>query len=187
MILDELENFKPLNNFTFGHTPFQIEHFKTTAQKGSRHFEYLHHLVQLKSLYKSLKEICLDIDDLKNDIVEHEVFFPFWTRRCRRRKLPRLRHRLSLVEDSYREKKLEATRTFELIKTKFQDCLGLSEEEILASETQYWVNRLVRQVKTNQLALKLGCTPGDVNALQALPEEAQKLIFNELLAIGDGR
>lgn len=180
-IRDKLSKFEPLRRFHFGHTPFQIEHFKTTSQKGDRRFEYWQHVLQLKSLDRGIKELLLDIADIEDQIADAKAWMPFWNRSRRKRQIPRLTHRLSTLTEGLEERKLEAVRTFEVLQRSFSDLFALTEEELFAGEGAYWVTRLTKQIQANALAMRYGITAGDVSAVMSLPEEEQAKVLASML------
>ena len=179
-IKDFLFNFRPIHEFNFGHTPYQVKYFKTTSQKGCREFEYWQHVLQLRQLDQSLKEADLEIDELEGELEDAESFWPFWNRRLRRRKVARLKHKLEQVKKRKHEQTVEAERHIKVIQEDYKDLMTLTEDEIFAREPEYWVTRLTRQVALGHLGNKLGISSGDLTAISSLPQALQESVFSKV-------
>lgn len=182
-LLTKLSSFKPLQEFRFGHSPLQIEYFKTLQQNGSIVFTYWQHVLQLKGLYNSIQELQLDLKDVEDDLADANHFFPFWSLGKRKRKIPRLQFKKKAIEEAIEQKTREANVTYSIIQEKFSDCLDLTEDEIFSQEKEYWTIRLGKQLVCSQLARKLGIPEGNLEAILALPEAQQQELL--LLASKD--
>ena len=184
-ILDLLEKFPPLD-FVFGHTPVQVEHFRTQQQRGDLRFEYWQHLVQLRALRTALHEGQLDEQDLLDEIADAGRAWPWWTSARRARRLPRLRHRLERLRDVQRERESEARLHLDCIERRYGDLTTLTEAEILAGEPQYWAVRLGRQLATSHLSRVLGVGEGELAAVMALPVDQQTAALAQMAQILEG-
>lgn len=175
-IIEKLENFKPIKDYCFGHTPLQIEHFQTNSHKGSRKFEYWQHVLQLKGLYRAIKELDLDFEEAKNELVFRTKWWAFWRSR---KKVPRLTWKVELLGQTLKEKSTEADRHLKIIDEKYFDLKTISEEDILKEEENYWITRLSRQMAFANLANKFHLPVGDITAVMGLPNDLQQSIFDK--------
>jgi len=185
--LEELEKEIPLlSSLHLGHTPFQIEFFKTTQQRGCRKFEYWQHLIQIKSLARALEDNLFDLEETKLDLDQMKSWWKLSTAR-RKLKIRRVEAKIRDLAKSKADRDLECQRHVEIIKRDYSDLLSMSENEILKDEEQYWVNRLSRQLAFNRFAAEKGLSPGDVQAVASLPPQTTQKILQEahsLLATG---
>jgi hypothetical protein len=175
-ILSKLENFKPIKDYCFGHTPMQISCFQTTAQKGSRKFEYWQHVLQLKGLYRTIKESELDLADIKRELLFWSNKWAFWRSRV---KIPRLIWKVELVEQTIKEKSKEAERHLSIINEFYFDLITSTEDDILKEEADYWVSRLSRQMAFSNLAQKFHIPVGDMTAVMSLPDGVREAVFEK--------
>jgi len=182
-IINRLDKFEPLRTYSLGHTPFQIEHFKTTSQKGSRKFEYWQHVVQLKAFWRSLKVSELDIEEAQAEVERLSKWHFFWNKARKTRELKRAKLKLEELQTGFKEKSLEAKRHMDLIDRDFKDLVSLSEDEILQDEEFYWITRLSRQIAFSALAGKTGINVGDVTAMASLPEDLQKSVLQAVRGV----
>jgi hypothetical protein len=173
-----LESFKPIHEFRFGHTPFQVQYFKTSSQAGCREFEYWQHCLQLRQFYRTLRDIELDIHDVELTLEEACAWWPLWNRAKRRHGIPRLEWRLQVLRESYEDSRAEAQRHIDVLQKQFGDLLGLSEAEIMTKEPEYWTQRLTRQIAAAKAGQHLGIPVGELVALASLPPELQTRILN---------
>jgi len=178
-IINELDNFNPIKEFKFGHTPLQIEFFQTNTHKGSRKFEYWQHVLQLKSLRKIIKETEFDIEDAKRELKKANKFLPFFTRSERKLLIPRLSWKVELLNQQLQEKITEAKRHLDIIKKHYADLKDITEDEIFEDEQNYWVTRLTRQITFAHLANKFQLPLGDITAIMSLPNNLQIEILNK--------
>ena len=184
-LLDQLDSFQPLD-FTFGHTPVQVEHFRTQQQRGDPRFEYWQHLVQLRALRAALRESQLDQQDLEAEIAAADHWWPVWNRRARRRRLPRLHHRHDQLLVNRRERESEARLHLDCIERRYRHLTGSTEAEILAGEPHYWAVRLGRQLAASHLARTLGVGEGEIAAVMALPVADQRAALLQMAQLLDG-
>lgn len=166
-----------LEKLHLGHTPFQIQYFKTTQQRGSKKFEYWQHLIQIKSLAKTVEDLNFDLEEA---LLEKKELNRWWKKSSRNTlKLKRLEAKVRDLQRSLDDKELECQRHVTLVKTDFSDMLHLTENEILKDEEQYWIQRLSRQLAFNRLAMEKGLSSGDVQAVASLPPETTQKILIE--------
>lgn len=187
-ILSQIEKEIPLlKELHLGHTPMQIEYFKTAPQRGNRKFEFLQHLIQMKALSSAVRELWFDVEEAQIDL-ESCSWWKFWVRPSRRAlQRKRLGHKLENLKRKLDDIQVELTGHLRVVLTKFGDLLELSEQEILRDEGEYWVHRLAGQLAHAKLALQHGLPAGEVAAVAALPsalrskiwEEAQKLFLGQ--------
>jgi len=177
-IITRLEQTVPIDEFKFGHTPLQIEYFQTTNQQGNEKWEYWQHVLQLRSLHTTLCELNVSYDEVSYEIEEVLSFWPFWTRKKRQQRYPRLRLKLKTLERSIAEKTNEANRHLEVISRKYSHLENITEDEILKEETSYWALRLGRQLGASHLSRVLGVSEGELLAVLSLPQEQQRQIFD---------
>jgi hypothetical protein len=183
-IMNELSSFSPVQTYRFGHTPTQIEYFKTLQQQGCPAFVYWQHVLQLKTLHDSMKEAQFEIAELEWEINAAERFWPPWSRGQRQRKLPRLKFKLSKLRESFEQKSREAGTTLNIIRTQFSDYVTMTEDDIFAQEKEYWTIRLGKQLVCSQLSRQLGVSEGSLEAVLSLPNRQQQEI---LQVLGAGR
>jgi hypothetical protein len=183
-LLQELASFAPIRDYRFGHTPLQIEYFKTVQQQGCPAFVYWQHVLQLKSLNDSMQELRLEMDELAGEIDDAQRWWPVWNRAQRGRKLPRLQFKLKKLNEAFEQKYREAGTTLEIIKTQFSDYTSMTEEEIFGQEKEYWTIRLGKQLVCSQLSRQLGVSEGSLEAVLSLPQQQQQEI---LQVLGQGR
>jgi hypothetical protein len=176
----DLSSFKPLNEFRFGHTPLQVEYFKTMNQQGCPAFVYWQHVLQLKGLRDSIQELQLEQNEIFGEVEDAKGFWPCWNKRQRRRKLPRLQFRLERLTESIEQKEREAGYTLKVIKEKFSEFLDWSEEDIFECEKEYWTIRLGKQLVCSSLARHLGVSEGSLEAVMSLPDPQQQEILQVL-------
>ena len=190
-ILSQLEETIPLlSEMHLGHTPFQIEFFKTAQQKGSRKFEYWNHLVQMKSLEHSIRSLWLDIEEI--EISMNCLWRRLFGGARGKLKNKRLDFQLTGLKISLAEKELEISRHLKIVLRDFGDLLGASEKDIMDADEEYWVHRLSRQLAYHKIAVTLGLPVGEVASISVLPEhlaiqvleEAKKLMSSGVLKIG---
>ena len=179
-IWDRLEEFTPIKEFSFGHTPFQIEYFQTVSQAGNRNFEYWQHVLQLKNLHKSIAELSFDINDCEGQIEEATHWWPVWTAAKRKRSIPRLEWVKAQKKEALMQKYREAELTLNLLETKYKDLMLLKEDELLNDEQSFWAHRLSRQMTATNLSNKLGVTSGDLMSVLALPRDQQLRVLQEM-------
>ena len=182
-IKDRLANFSPLSTYNFGHSPIQIEHFKTAQQTGNRNFEFWHHVLQLKAINCSITELTFDLEEAEFILEGCRAFWPPWTRSKRKRKKVKLEWQVEQRESSLRQKYHEAELTLDIIEKKFSDLISATEQQLFKSEREYWVTRFSRQLAAAQIARHLGTSTGDIQSIMALPDEDQRKILNITQAI----
>jgi len=178
--LKKLENFAPVNDFKFGHSPLQIEYFQTAKQQGSEPWEYYQHILQLKALNMALKEMEVEIFEIDCQIRDAKKFWPFWSLKKRKELLPRLFLREESILRVIREKEREVGYHLEIIERRFSQFKEYSEEEIFKSEKEYWITRIKRQLATSHLSRLLAVSEGELSALMSLPVDFQKEILDSL-------
>lgn len=179
-IIGKIDEYQPLQTFTFGHTPLQISHFKTAQQKGHEAFEFWHQVLQLRSLRDSLEELTLQKAELEHEILKGKSLWPFWSYKERKRKIPRLEFQLKKIKRSILEKSREANAHYEILKRDYAHLENMSEEDILSQDKEYWTHRLGRQLAQSRLSRALGVGEGELSAVLALPKEEQMTIFKAM-------
>lgn len=177
-LIDKLENETPILEFTFGHTPMQIEYFQTSSQQGSDKWEYWQHILQLKALHNTLCELRLSYDETMHEFNDAYSFWPFWTKKKRRRSAPRLEFKLTNIQKSIAEKSRETEYHLEVINRKYQHLKDITEDEIFKDESNYWTQRLGKQLGTSHLSRLLGVSEGELLAVLALPHDQQRKVFD---------
>lgn len=182
-LLSSLEEYAPIHSYVFGHTPLQMEYFKVSAQQGDEHFEYWHQVLQLKSLYSSLRELEIQKEEKTFELKDARSWWPFWSRRNRCQKIPRLKFELEKIEQNLAEKTREASFHLDLLKTKYSHLEHLSEQEILAKDRDYWARRLSRQLAVSHLSRVLGVGEGELGAVLSLPKEQQGEVLRSMLSL----
>lgn len=182
-VIQQLDNFAPLKTYSLGHTPFQIEHFKTTSQRGSPKFEYWQHVVQLKAFWRSLKATELDLDDARAEVESQASWVFPWNKDRKKRALNRAKLKLEELETAFKEKSLEAQRHLDVIDRNYKEFVSLTEEEILQDEEFYWVTRLSRQIAFSALAAKTAINVGDLTAMASLPDALQKRVLQAVRGV----
>jgi len=178
-VVKDLEGFEPLHKYLFGHSPFQIQFFKNSSQRGSDKFEYWNQVLQLKSLYQSIKELQLEREELVGELGDCGRFFPPWSRRSRRRKIPRLRWQLDKIDGSIKSKAREAEYHLKFIRSEYPELIGMDEEKIFEVEREYWVQRLSKQMALTHIAARAALPAGDLSAVYCLPENIQKEVLEK--------
>lgn len=179
-ILKNIDEYKPIQTFTFGHTPLQISHFKTAQQRGHEAFEFWHQVLQLRALRDSLEELDLQKDELEYEILICGKVWPFWSFSKRRRKIPRLEFQLKKVKRSILEKSREAKAHYEILKRDYAHLENMREEDILSQDKEYWTHRLGKQLAQSRLSRVLGVGEGELSAVLALPKEEQMTILKAM-------
>lgn len=180
VFLNELDAYQPLQKYHFGHTPLQMSAFKTTQQQGCETYEFYHQVLQLRSLRDTLEELQIQKDELSMDLKHCSRTWPFWSYSSRRRRIPRLKFQLKKLESSLAEKTREAHFHFSLLKTKYKHLENLSENDILAKDTDYWIHRLRKQIMVARLSRQVGVGEGELSAVLALPAHEQKMVLEVL-------
>lgn len=177
-MLQELRSFDPIHSYHFGHTPFQVEHFQTSNQKGCPEFEYLQHVLQLKALYNALEEIAIELKEIQYSIKKNSSLWPPWGFQDRFIKVPRLRLREKALLNGRAQKEREAKAHLEIINNKFHHLVGTTEDQLWErADKDYWTTRLSRQLLCSNLARILGVGEGVLEAVVALPESQQRDII----------
>lgn len=195
-IISQMEAEIPLlRDMRSGHTPIQIEFFKTAQQKGSRKFEFYQHLVQMKALAHTVRTLWLDIEEAEICVAETRSLWNmlFCSPARRHLKRKRLELKLSDLRQSLADAELELSRHLKVVITTFGDLLKSSESDILDAEAEYWVHRLARQLAYARIAAEKGVPAGEVAAIAALPNylvkevlaEAQNIVNRGLLGPED--
>ena len=102
------EQIPLLGSLPLGHTPFQIEYFKTSQQRGSPKFEYRQHLIQIKALVRSIEHLELDIQQTELEIEELKSFWVKFRKNKANRiiTLKRLEQKLQEQLESHQDKML---------------------------------------------------------------------------------
>ena len=155
----------------------QIEFFKTTQQQGCPAFVYWQHVLQIKALSDSIKEGTLELNEIAGEIEDANSRWPYFTRKQRLRKIPRLKFRAQQIQESIDQKTRELKTHKHIIESQFYEFIDQTEEEIFAHEREYWTIRLSKQLVTSKLARQLGVSEGSLEAVLALPEDQQKEIL----------
>lgn len=176
-LLSKLDTYKPLKEYTFGHTPLQMSVFKTTQQQGCETYEYWHQVLQLRSLKDSLEELNIQSSELADEINNCKSIWPIWSRKKRQKKIPRLEFQLKKITRSISEKSREAEFHYNLLQDRYKHLENLSEAEILEKDKDYWIHRLRKQVAISQLSRKLGVGEGELSAIVSLPLESRQKIL----------
>jgi len=175
--INKLELMTPISSFKFGHTPLQIEFFQTANQQGNEKWEYWQHILQLRGLHTSLCEMKVSYDETVYEIDDAKSIWPFWTRKKRKRSIPRLQLKLNTIQRSIDEKTREVDCHLEVIERRYQHLKTLTEEEIIKDENAYWARRLGRQLGASHLSRLLGVSDGELLAVLSLPPDQQKQVF----------
>ena len=175
--INKLELMTPINSFKFGHTPIQIEYFQTSNQQGNEKWEYWQHILQLRALHASLCEMKVSYDETVYEIDDAKSIWPLWTRKKRKRSIPRLQLKLNTIQRSIDEKTREVDCHLEVIERRYQHLKTLTEEEIIKDENAYWARRLGRQLGASHLSRLLGVSDGELLAVLSLPQDQQKQVF----------
>jgi hypothetical protein len=179
-IIKKLETDTPIQDFKFGHTPLQIEFFQTSNQHGDEKWEYWQHILQLKTLHSTLKELEVSRDEFLGELEDANAVWPLWSRKKRLRKVPRIKLQLSNIEKSIAEKTREVNFHLEIIERKYKHLSTLTEDEIVKDDAAYWTRRLGRQLSASHLSRVLGISDGELLAVLALPLEQQQQIFSSM-------
>jgi len=175
--IKKLELMTPINSFKFGHTPLQIEFFQTSNQQGNEKWEYLQHILQLRSLHTTLCELKIAYDETTYELEDADSFWPIWTRKKRNRSIPRFRLKLTTIQKSIAEKTREVDYHLEIIDRRYKHLKALSEDDIISDETSYWASRLGRQLGASHLGKVLGVSESELLAVLSLPQEQQRQVF----------
>lgn len=178
-ILEQLENFQPLQEVYFGHTKTQVERFKVPIS-SSRRMEYWHHLRQLQGLSESLKDLYLRKEELRFQKTQEISWWPFWNRKARKIKSHRTQHELDSVLKSIREREEESALTLNFIEESYKDFLHLKTKDLLREEQVYWTDRLARQLGIGMLASQLGISEADLTAVLSLNHEGRQEVSVQL-------
>ena len=178
--LRTLEQFAPIHDFKFGHSPLQIEYFQTAKQHGSESWEYYQHILQLKALNTILREMEVEMFELGCKIRDANKAWPFWSLKRRRELLPRLFLKEESILRTIAEKEREVNYHIEIIERRYSQFKDCSEEEIFKSEKEYWATRIGRQLATSHLSRLLQVSEGELAALMSLPVDQQKEILSGL-------
>jgi hypothetical protein len=183
LLLHRLEKHIPINEFMFGHTRTQIEYFQTSNQNGDPKWEYWQHVLQLRSLYVGVKEQKLTISEIDDDLADAVSWWPFWSRKKRKRKVARLQFNKETALRILREKTNEIQNHLDVIDKKYSEFKDLPEAEILKDEQQYWTRRLGRQLGASRLSRLLGLSESEVLAVLALPKQQQQKVFQSMQVV----
>jgi len=177
-LIARLEDETPILEFKFGHTPIQIEYFQISNQQGNDKWEYWQHILQLKALHNTLCELKLSYDETMYELDDANHFWPFWTKKQRQRTIPRLEFKLTNIQKSITEKSRETEYHLEVINRKYQHLKNITEDEIFKDESNYWTQRLGKQLGTSHLSRLLGVSEGELLAVLALPHDQQRQVFD---------
>lgn len=175
--INKLELMTPISSFKFGHTPMQIEYFQTSNQQGNEKWEYWQHILQLRALHTSLCEMKVSYDETVYEMEDAQNLWPLWTRKKRKRTIPRLQLKLNTLQRSIDEKTKEVDCHLEVIERRYLHLKTLTEDEIINDEEAYWARRLGRQLGASHLGRILGVSDGELLAVLSLPPEQQKQVF----------
>jgi hypothetical protein len=175
--IQKLELMTPISSFKFGHTPLQIEFFQTANQQGNEKWEYWQHILQLRALHTTLCELKIAHDDAVYEQEDANSLWPLWTRKKRRRSIPRIQLKLNTIQRSIDEKTREVDYHLEVIERRYKHLKALTEDDILSDETSYWATRLGRQLGASHLGRILGVSESELLAVLSLPLEQQRQVF----------
>ncbi len=181
--INNLTMSTPILDFKFGHTKLQIEHFQIVNQKGNAYWEYWQHLLQLKALYATLRELLISYDETTADINDCLRLWPICSYRKRKRKYPRLEFKLECTTNSILEKSREVSFHLDVINKNYAHLLSLTEDDILNTEIDYWSLRLSRQLSAGVLSRQLNIPESEILVILSLPLDQQKHIFSSMQSI----
>jgi hypothetical protein len=179
-LLLKLEQQTPIDEFVFGHTQTQIEYFQTSSQSGNEKWEYWQHILQLRSLHTTVREQRVALDELNYELEDALSWWPIWSRKKRRRALPRLGIKKDAIKRVIKEKANEIKCHLDVIDRKYSHLKELKEEDILKEESAYWSMRLGRQLGASRLSRVLGISESEVLAVLALPKDQQQKVFGSM-------